>query len=86
MVERTVTVPNETGLHARPATDLVKLSQQFESEILLFTAEERINAKSIVSVLAGGVMQGDVVRLEASGPDEARAADEVESFIKNLTD
>ena len=86
MFKATVTVKNETGLHARPATDLVALSQSFDSEITLYTEEEEINPKSIVSLLAGGVMQGDVVNIEISGDDEEEAGAAIVDFINNLTE
>lgn len=86
MVEMTLVVQNATGLHARPATDLVKLCQQFESDVIIYKEDDEINAKSIVSVLAGGVMQGDEIRMEISGPDEQEAGKAVFDYISQLTD
>lgn len=86
MVEMTLVVQNATGLHARPATDLVKLCQQFESDVIIYKEDDEINAKSIVSVLAGGVMQGDEIRMVISGPDEQEAGKAVFDYISQLTD
>lgn len=82
----TLVVQNATGLHARPATDLVKLCQQFESDVIIYKEDDEINAKSIVSVLAGGVMQGDEIRMVISGPDEQEAGKAVFDYISQLTD
>ena len=43
-----ITVPNETGLHARPASALVRLCKQYQSSIHIRHGELDIDAKSIV--------------------------------------
>lgn len=86
MFEANLVVNNKTGLHARPASDLVQFCQQFKSEILIFTEEEEINCKSIISVLSGGVQQGTPIRLQAEGPDEEVAGGAVANLIASLTD
>lgn len=86
MFEATLVVRNSTGFHARPATDLVNLCQQFESEIMIYKDDDEMNAKSIISILAGGVMQGDEIRLEVSGADEEEAGRAVYEYISRLTD
>ena len=47
-----ITVPNETGLHARPASALVRLCKQYQSSIHIRHGELDIDAKSIVRLLA----------------------------------
>lgn len=86
MYRGTIFIQNKTGLHARPASMLLELAQQFESEVMLYTGEEEINAKSIISILAGGVLSGAEVRLEIEGPDEERAGKAVAELLSNLPD
>lgn len=68
-----VTILNETGLHARPASLFVQLGSQFKSEVTLQTDEKKVNAKSILGVLSLGVTQGTEVILSTEGPDEDEA-------------
>ena len=68
-----VTLPGKAGLHARPATMLVTLAKEFESEIRLRYADRTANAKSLVSLLKLGVEGGQTVRLMAEGADADRA-------------
>lgn len=86
MYEKTLIINNKTGLHARPASDLVQFCKQFDSEIMIYAGDNEINAKSIISVLAGGVMQGDEIILRATGPDDEKAGEAVAEFIANLAE
>lgn len=87
MYQKCLTINNKTGLHARPASELVEFCNKFESEIVLMTeSDEEINAKSIISILSNGVYQGTKVKLQVKGPDEASAGPEVADFLSNLTD
>lgn len=86
MFEMSVTVPNKTGLHARPASQLVKLSHGFESSIKITHGSVEIDPKSIISVLSAGVKQGSVVKIEAAGSDEENAVKAIAEFIESLTE
>ncbi len=85
MVTVRVVVISDVGLHARPATLLVKNASTFRCRIdLRKTAEPdvTVNAKSILEVLALGVNKGDEVELTCEGPDERQAA----AMLKQLID
>lgn len=86
MFEAKLTVNNETGLHARPASDLAALSGKFNSEIRILTKDAVINPKSIISILAGGVYQGTEITLQIEGNDEEEAGAALTELINNLTD
>lgn len=55
MFQKDIVIPNETGLHARPASGLVRLCKSYKSKITICTDEKAIDAKSIIMVLAGGL-------------------------------
>ena len=85
MVQGTTVVKNETGLHARPAAQLVKLCKTFESEITLSSGDEIVcNGKSMFSILKGCLKQGATVQISADGPDEEQALEEVIAYIDAL--
>ncbi len=76
----------EVGLHARPASLFCALAGKFESEIEIrniTTESDFVNAKSILSVLTLGVMQGHEVEITASGDDENEAVEKIEELILN---
>ena len=73
MVNITVLVKNESGLHARPASLFVKQAQQFRSEIKVGLNGKKINAKSLVGVLTLGAVKGSEIEICAEGEDERQA-------------
>ena len=72
MVSKEVIVNNGTGLHARPATLLVK--------------GKKANVKSLIGVLSLGVTKGANITVTASGDDETLAAEEIAKLIETLED
>lgn len=76
MVSRDITIQYIKGLHARPAALFVQKADSYKSSIWIEKDEEwRVNAKSLVSVLALGITQGTTITLIADGIDEEAAID-----------
>ncbi|KEQ24985.1 HPr family phosphocarrier protein [Paenibacillus tyrfis] len=73
MVNQQVVVLNHTGLHTRPAKEIVKAAGAFESEIKLQKDTKIANAKSFVSVLSLGASKGTEILVSAAGEDEVKA-------------
>ena len=84
MVTKEGIVKNSTGLHARPATLLVKKASAFKSDISLEYNGKKANVKSLIGVLSLGVSKDANVKVIASGDDEALAAEEIAKLIENL--
>ena len=55
MVSKKVVVTNKTGLHARPASNLVAFCKNYNSKIFLSNGEKKVSAASIIHVLTLGV-------------------------------
>ena len=85
MYTRSTTIINETGLHARPASDFTRAAAAFSSDITLCRlGEERvINAKSTVHLLTLGLDKGSEIEISAEGPDERVAVDELISLVES---
>ena len=64
-----LTIPNEEGLHARPAAKFVKLANQFSCEIWVEKDDEEINGKSIMGLMMLAAAQGTVIKVSAEGSD-----------------
>ncbi|MBU5590669.1 HPr family phosphocarrier protein [Clostridium sp. MSJ-4] len=84
MVSREVVVKNATGLHARPATLLVKKASSFKSDISVEFNGKKANVKSLIGVLSLGVTKDSKITVIASGDDETHAAEEVVKLIESL--
>ncbi len=74
-----VTVQNQVGLHARPATFFIQKANEFKSTIWVEKEERRVNAKSLLGVLSLGIVGGMTIKIIADGPDESNA---VEGLVK----
>lgn len=81
MYTREITVKNEVGLHARPATYFIQKANEFKSSIWMEKDERRVNAKSLLGVLSLGVVQGTEITLIADGVDEAEAIDSLVALL-----
>lgn len=78
----TFTLRNENGLHARPATELVKLAKGFEAKITVQNLErngEAVNAKSSMKILALGATKGSRLRFVAEGADAQQALEAIKA-------
>ena len=77
-----VAIQGKTGLHARPATVLVNLAKEFESEIRVRYGNQTASAKSLVSLLKLGVAGGGTIRLMAQGRDEDEALERLKLEVE----
>ena len=77
-------VLNRSGLHARPASEFVLEAKKYESRITvrkLIPEGEAVNAKSIVRLLAEGIIAGTEIEIAADGTDEQMAVDSLAAII-----
>lgn len=85
MRKEKVVLKNDTGLHARPASELAKIAAKYKSEIFMTIGEKRINAKSILAIMSAGIKGNTEIELECDGEDEEAAIKEiVEGFNNNF--
>ncbi len=61
MISRDYSIIDQHGMHARPATALLKLARQFRSEISLKKTEKTIQMKSMLNILALALKYGETV-------------------------
>lgn len=81
MITREVTINNQVGLHARPATFFIQKANEFKSVIWVEKDERRVNAKSLLGVLSLGIVKGTVISIIADGVDEEQAVDTLAELI-----
>lgn len=85
-LERNLLIENKLGLHARAATKLVSVVNQFDAEITLMHEQKTANAASVMGLLLLETCQGQSVQVVAEGPEAEAAMDAVETLIKDKFD
>lgn len=83
MFEKTVTIKNQLGLHARPAALLVKTAERFKSTIFLIRDDLEVNAKSIMGVMMLAAEMGSQFTIRAEGEDEKQAVEAIICVIED---
>ncbi len=83
MQQRTVTVVNKLGLHARAAARLVTTAAAFSCEIDVAKDSQKVNGKSIMGIMMLAASRGTELVITTSGDDEIEAADSIEQLIAN---
>lgn len=80
-MERTVTIVNRLGLHARAAAKLVTLATKFQADVRVRKDAREVSGKSIMGVMMLAAAQGSSITLIAEGEDAPLALDELEQLI-----
>ena len=83
MISRDVTIKNNVGLHARPATFFIQKANSYKSSIWVEKDDRRVNAKSLLGVLSLGIMGDTDIRIIAGGPDEEQAVEELVKLVES---
>jgi phosphocarrier protein HPr len=87
MISKTYTILAPEGMHARPATAMVKLAKPFQCVILLKYGEKSARLNSLLGILSMGIKGGATIVVEMDGADEDAAAAAFDTFFAaNLTD
>ena len=83
MIERTVTIANKNGLHARPAAEIVKTAAKFKADITLVRDDLEVNGKSIMGVMMLAAEYGSTLVLRADGTDAEEAVGALAKVIES---
>ena len=86
MVKDTIIIENETGLHARPATEISKEAMRYKSDIKFVVNGKEANAKSPLMIMAAGIKSKSEMEIICEGEDEKEALDGLKAVIKNQID
>ena len=81
--ERKIIITNKLGLHARAATKLAKLCQQFDAAAIVELAGKQADANSVMALMLLAGSQGKEVCVKTSGNDAEVA---LESICQLFTD
>ena len=81
MITKRIRIQIKNGLEARPAAVLVQVASQFDSSIYVECGDKKVNAKSIMGMMALGLDAGEEVVVSADGDDESNAMADIEKFL-----
>ena len=78
-VRGTATLTKRDGLHARPASEFVKLASRFDATVSV----NGVDAKSLLRIMSLGLAAGSDVMIEATGPEAGAAVDGLVALIES---
>ena len=81
MIEKTITIINNAGLHTRPAATIVKIASKYQSEFYIYKDGLNINGKSIIGVMTLAAAKGSELKLSFEGEDEKEMAKDILDFF-----
>jgi phosphocarrier protein HPr len=79
--ETTVEIVNRAGLHARPASEFVRMAGRFRCDITVSRAGLEVNGKSIMGVLMLAAEQGSELLIRAAGDDATQAVEALAGLV-----
>ena len=80
MVSQKVTINNPQGLHMRPAGVIAREAGKFDSDVTIVFGDKRINAKSLVNIIAACIKKDAEITFECEGADEEAALAKMEEL------
>jgi len=83
-VTRQLTLRNDNGLHARPATAFVRCVCGFRSTVTIQAKGKSFRADRIMEVLLADLNRGDTFMIEALGPDAIDAVERISQLVAFL--
>jgi phosphocarrier protein FPr len=85
-IRRSARITNPSGLHARPAAQVVARLQPLDADVAMEVNGRRADARSITSTLGLGASVGDELTITANGPDAQAALDAVLAIVTSGSD
>jgi phosphocarrier protein len=86
MTEKTFTVLNKLGLHARPAALFVQTTGRFKASVKVRKSDQEVDGKSIMGLMMLAAEEGSSVTVRADGADEKEVLEALDKLFKNRFD
>jgi phosphocarrier protein len=82
MIAKDYLITAVEGLHARPATNLIRLVKRYRSATTLKKGDKSVKLNSMLNILSLALKGGDTITIFVEGEDEAEASAAIEAFFK----
>ncbi len=86
IVQKTLTVKNKLGLHARPAALFVQTVGKYRCKVLVAKGEVEVNGKSLMGLMMLAAEQGSQLRITLDGGDAQEAMQDLEKLFNRNFD
>lgn len=74
-------VVNELGMHARPASKIAQMAENAVSDVWLVAGEQKVDATSIIDILALCAVKGTQIRVEIENKKDVSIMDQIVTFF-----
>jgi len=81
MISKDYIITSAEGVHARPATALVKLTKNYKSVISIKKGEKIVKLDSLLNILSLAAKGGETIFIIAEGEDETAAMEAIDQFF-----
>lgn len=81
MISKDYIITSAQGIHARPATALVKLTKNYKSVISIKKGDKMVKLNSLLNILSLAAKGGETISIVAEGEDEGAAMRAVDQFF-----
>jgi len=81
--EKTMTIGNQLGLHARVATMMVQAMRNFSCHVTVVKDGVEVDAKSVLGLLLLAATPGSQILVRAQGPDSVKAIEEIRRLVEH---
>jgi len=81
IVQKTLTIKNELGLHARSAAMIVRVLERYRSSVFLERDGNQVDARSLLDILTLACPKDSRVVVRADGDDAREAVDSIEKLV-----
>ena len=85
-IEKNLSVQNKTGIHARPAAMIVRVTNKYTSEIFFEKDEEQVNGKSIMGLMMLAAGRGSSIKAIIEGSDAQDMMKDLEDLFNQKFD
>lgn len=83
MVEAKVRITNRLGIHARPATLLVRTAQKFKSRVTIVKEDMEADGRSIMDIMILAAEPDSEIIIRADGEDEREAVMALKKVVED---
>ncbi|WP_299328048.1 HPr family phosphocarrier protein [Parasphingopyxis sp.] len=82
-VERTVTIANQRGLHARASSKFVTLVSELDTDVQVSRDGQTVAGSSILDLMMLGAAMGDRITIAAEGDGAEIAVDQLAALVES---
>lgn len=82
MEQFTYKITDPTGIHARPAGQLVKLMKELSSSVTITKGDKAVAGTKLIALMGLGIKCGDTITVQVEGDNEKVDSARIKSFLE----